>query len=110
MAASRSSATLLVTKQDEVGPAADSKLAQQVRDVKFYSAFGDVEFVSNLLVGQVFKQTIQDFLFAAAQVGRSVCLQAAAVRPAQDRVDKPGKYGAGNPKSSVGDQWQCARQ
>jgi hypothetical protein len=56
MAASRRGATFLVTKQDEIGPAADSKLAQQVRDVKFYGAFGDVKLVSNLFVGQIFKQ------------------------------------------------------
>jgi hypothetical protein len=52
----RGSATLLITEKDEIGPAADSKLAQQVRYMKFYGTFGDVELVSNLLVGQIFKQ------------------------------------------------------
>ena len=54
----RCSATLLVTKQDKVGSAANSKFAQQVRYVKFYSPFGDIELVTYLLVGQIFQQRI----------------------------------------------------
>src|SRR5882672_4695512 len=106
----RCSATLLVTKQDKVGSAANSKFAQQVRYVKFHSSFGDIELVPDLLVGQVLQQRIQHFLFAAAQIGGRVSLQAAAVRPTQDGVDKTGEYGARNPESSIGDQRQCERQ
>jgi len=56
-------------QQDQVGTAADAKLVEEIGDVEFYRAFGDVEFAGDFFVGKIFQERIEDFLFAAAEVG-----------------------------------------
>jgi hypothetical protein len=53
--ASGCSATLLVAEQDQIRPAAHPKLAQQIGNVKFYGALGNIQFVSNLFIRQIFQ-------------------------------------------------------
>src|SRR5882762_1520834 len=69
----------LKSKKNEVGTAAHAKLAEQIGNVKFHGAFGNVELVGNLFVGEIFEQRIEDFLLAAAQIGDGIGLQAAAL-------------------------------
>ena len=101
---SGSSGALLVAEEDEIGAAADSELCKQVRNVKFHGAFGDVEAVGNFFVGQVFEQTAEDFLFAAAEIGRGVGAEAAALRTRKNRIDEARKDFARNPEAAVGDE------
>ena len=56
-------------QQNQIRATPDAKLAEQVRDVEFYGALGDVEFAGDFFVGEVFQQRVQDFLLAAAQIG-----------------------------------------
>jgi hypothetical protein len=46
----------LESQKYEVGTAANAEFAQQVGNVKFNGAFGDVQATANLLVGEVLKQ------------------------------------------------------
>src|SRR5262249_41617550 len=47
----------LVRQQDQVGAAPDPELAEEIRDVEFYRALGDVEAAGDFFVGEVFKQS-----------------------------------------------------
>src|SRR5882762_6161847 len=65
-------------KKNEVGTAAHAELAEQIGNVKFHGAFGNVELVGNLFVGKIFEQRIENFLLAAAEIGDGIGLQPAA--------------------------------
>jgi len=75
--------------------------------VEFYSAFGDVEFAGDFFVGKILQERIEDFLFAAAEIGDGIGLQAAGLA-GKDGVHETGKNGARNPKAASGDQRQRA--
>ena len=64
----------LECQQDEVGAAADTEFAEQIRDVKFHRALGDIELAGDFFVGEIFEQRIENFLFAAAEIRNRVGL------------------------------------
>src|SRR5580692_3871787 len=97
----------LERKQDEVGAAADTKFAEQVGDVKFHGALGNVELAGDFFVGKIFEQRIENFLFAAAEIGDRVGLEAAALA-GEDRIDESGQHRARNPESTDGNERQRA--
>ena len=66
-------------QEDEVGAAANTEFVQEIGDVELYGAFGDVQFAGDFLVGKIFEQGVQNFLFAAAQIGDGIRLDAAAL-------------------------------
>jgi hypothetical protein len=66
--------TALEGEKDEVSAAADAEFAEEVGDVKFYGALGDVQFAGDFLVGKIFEERVQDFLFAAAEIGDGIGL------------------------------------
>ncbi len=43
--------------------ATDFELGEEGRDVELYGAFGEIQFASDLLVGETAKYAIEDFLF-----------------------------------------------
>src|SRR5216684_7243335 len=96
-------------KKNEVGTAAHAELAEQVGNVKFHGAFGNVELAGNLFVGKIFEQRIENFLLAAAQIGDGIGLQAAALA-GEDGIHESGKKLARNPKSSAGNERESANQ
>jgi len=96
-------------EKDQIGAAADAEFAEEIRDVKFYGAFGDVEFAGDFFVGKIFEQGVQDFLFAAAEIGHGVGFETATLT-GKDGIDEAGKHGARDPESSIGDQRQSANQ
>src|SRR6266852_2661753 len=99
----------LKVKKDEVGTAAHAKLVEQVRNVKLHGAFRNVELAGDFLVRKIFQQRIEDFLFAAAEVGDGIGLQAAALS-GKDGVNKSGEKLPRNPESSSGNQRERADQ
>ena len=66
-------------EEDEVGAAADAEFAEQIGDVKFYGALGDVEFAGDFLVGEIFEERIENFLFTAAEIGDGIGFEAPAL-------------------------------
>ena len=61
-------------EEDEIGTAADAKFVEEIGDVEFYRAFGDVEFAGDFFVGKIFQERIENFLFAAAEIGDGIGL------------------------------------
>src|ERR1700683_4656377 len=80
--------TLLVAKKDQVRAAANTILAEQLRDVKFYGALGDIQFIGDFLVGDIFEQGIEHLAFAAAQLGLAFDLHAPTRMVGEDGVYK----------------------
>jgi hypothetical protein len=89
-------------QEDQVGAAANAKFAEQVGDVKFYGALGNVQTAANFFVGKIFEEGIENFLFAAAQIGDGIGFQAAAL-PGKYGVHETGKELPGNPETTDGD-------
>src|ERR1700693_839129 len=96
-------------QKDQVGAAANAKFAEQIGDVKFYGALGDVETAANFFIGKVFEERIENFLFPATQIGDGVGFQAAALS-GKYGVHEAGKELTGNPETTAGHQWQGARE
>jgi len=96
-------------EKNQIGAAADAEFAEEIGDVKFYSAFGDVEFAGDFFVGKVFEKRVQDFLFATAEIGDGIGFETATLT-GKDGIDKAGKDRARHPESSIGDQRQSADQ
>jgi len=90
-------------EEDEVGAAAYTEFVEQVGDVKFNGAFGDVELAGDFLVGKIFQKRIENFLFAAAEIGDGIGFEAARLS-GKDRVNETGKNGARNPEATGGDE------
>src|ERR1700730_716005 len=88
-------------QKDEVGAAANAKFAEQIGDVKFYGALGNVQTAAYFLIGKIFEERIENFLFAAAQVGDGVGFQAATLS-GKYGVHETGKELAGNPETTAG--------
>ncbi len=85
-------------QEDEVSAAADAKLAKQVGHVEFYGALGNVQAAANFFIGKIFEEGIENFLFAAAQIGDGVGFQAATL-PGKYGVHETGKELAGEPRN-----------
>jgi hypothetical protein len=96
-------------EKNQIGATADAEFAEEIRDVKFYGAFGDVEFAGDFFVGKIFEQRVQDFLFAAAEIGDGIGFEPATLT-GKDGINKAGKYRARDPEPSIGDQRQSADQ
>src|SRR6202030_100935 len=96
-------------QEDQVSAAADAKLAEQIGNVKFYGALGNVQTAANFFVGKIFEQRIENFLFAAAQIGDGVGFEAAAL-PGKYGVHETGKELTGHPEATDGDQGQGSRE
>jgi len=77
--------------------------------VEFYGALSDVELAGNFLVRKIFEERIENFLFAAAEVGDRVSLQAARLIR-KNGIHEAGKNGTRNPEATVGDKWQGSNE
>ena len=88
----------LVAEEDQVGAAADAELRQQIRDVEFHGALGDMQAVGDFLIREIFEQAAQDFLLAAAEFARGIGAEAASLGAAEDRIDEARKHRARHPK------------
>ncbi len=64
-------------------------------------ALGNVQLAGDLLVGEIFKEGIEDFLLAAAEIGDGVGAEAAALAR-EDRVHESRKQRAGHPEAAIG--------
>jgi len=80
----------LKSEENQVGAAANAEFAEQIGDVKFYGAFGDVEFAGDFFIGKIFEERVQNFLLAAAEIGDRVGLEAAALIR-EDGIDESGQ-------------------
>ena len=96
-------------EKDKVSAAADAEFVEQVGDVEFHGALGDVEFAGDFLVRKIFEERIENFLFAAAEIGDRVGFQAARLI-GEDRIHEAGEHGARNPKAAIGDERQSANE
>ena len=56
----------LVAKKNQVSAAANAEFREQVGNVKFHGALGNVKPIRDFLVRKVFEQARQDFLLAPA--------------------------------------------
>ena len=75
--------------------------------MEFYGAFGDVEFAGDFFVGKIFEQRIEDFLFAAAEIGDGIGFQATGLT-GKDGVHETGENGARYPEAAGGNERQRA--
>ncbi len=75
--------------------------------MEFYGAFGDVEFAGDFLVGKILKKRVEDFLFAATEIGDGVGFETASL-PGKDGVHEAGENGAWYPEAASRDKWQSA--
>ena len=97
----------LKSEENQVRAAAHTEFAEEIRDVKLNGALGDVEFIGDFLVRLIFQQRIQDFLFAAAEIGDRIGFQAASLTR-EHGIDEAGEKGAGHPETAVGNERQGA--
>src|SRR5580698_1018148 len=51
-------------EKNQIGAAPDAEFTEEIGDMKFYGAFGDVEFAGDFFVGKILEKRVQDFLFA----------------------------------------------
>jgi hypothetical protein len=96
-------------EEDKVSAAADTEFVEQVGDVEFHSTLGDVEFAGDFLVGEIFEQGVQNFLFSATEIGNGFRLHAAALA-GEDGIDEARKHGTRNPETTLGDQRKRASE
>jgi len=75
--------------------------------VKFDGALGDVELAGDFLVGKIFEERIENFLFATAEIGDGIGLQTAALA-GEDGIDEAGQELARNPEATAGDKRESA--
>src|SRR5882762_9417415 len=101
--------TALKGKKNQVGASPDAELVQQVRNVEFHSAFGNVELAGDFLVRKILEERIENFLLAPAEIRDGIGLQAAALAR-EDGIHEPGQELARDPETSVGDQGQRPNQ
>src|SRR5581483_3933460 len=89
----------LEREKDQSRAAADTELIQQIRNVELDGTLGDIELAGDFLVGEIFEQGIENFLFAAAQVRHGIGFQAPALT-GEDGINDAGKELARNPEPS----------
>lgn len=77
--------------------------------MEFYGAFGDVEFAGDFLVGEILEERIENFLFAAAEIGDGIRFEAARLS-GKNGVHETGKNGARHPEAATGDERESADQ
>ena len=97
----------LEAEENEVGAAADTELAEKIRDVELDGALGDVELAGDFLVGEVLEEQVEDFLLAAAEVGNGIGAKAPTLAR-EDGVHEAGKQRARHPESAIGDEREGA--
>src|SRR3984893_6745643 len=90
----------LVAQQDQVGPAPHAELGEQVGNMEFHRALGDMQTVREFFIGQIFEQAAQHLLLALAELGRGIRTHPAPLGALQDRVHETGEYVARDPESS----------
>jgi hypothetical protein len=96
-------------QEDEVGAAANAEFVEEIGDVELDGALGDIELAGDLFVGEIFKERIEDFLFAAAEIGDGIGFEAAALA-GEDRVYETREKLARNPEAATGDQRKSANE
>jgi len=96
-------------EEDEVGAAADAELVEQIGDVEFDGALGDVELAGDFLVGKILEERIKNFLFTTAEIGDGIGFEAACL-VGENRIDESGKNLARNPEAAVGDKRKGANE
>src|SRR5262249_53581388 len=96
-------------QEDKVGAAADAELIEQVGNVELYGALGDVEFSCDFLVGKILEERIENFLFAATQIGDGIGFEAARLA-GKNRVNEAGQNSARHPEAAVGDEGERANE
>src|SRR6266850_2755315 len=96
-------------KKNQVGAAADAELVEQVRNVEFHGAFGNVELAGDFLVRKILEERIENFLLAAAEICDGISLQAAALAR-EDGIHETGQELARDPETCIGDQRQRPNQ
>ena len=99
----------LKREEDEIGAAADAEFIQEIRNVEFDGALGDVEPAGDLFVGKILEKRIEDFLFAAAEVSDRIGLEAAPLA-CEDGIDKAREQLARHPEPAVAHERQSANQ
>jgi len=77
--------------------------------VEFDGTFSDVELAGDFFVGKIFEERIEDFLFAAAEIGDGIGFEAASLT-GKDGVHETGENGTRNPEASGSDERKSANQ
>ena len=99
----------LESKEDEVGAAANAEFVEQIRNVELHGTLGNVELAGDFFVGEIFKERVEDFLFAAAEIGDGIGFEAARLAR-EDRIDEAGKNGPRHPETATGDERKSAHE
>jgi hypothetical protein len=96
-------------EQDQICATADAEFAEEIGNMKFYGALGDIELAGDFFVGKILEERVQDFLLAAAEISDGIGFEAAALT-GKDGIHEAGKHGARNPESAIGDQRKSTDQ
>jgi hypothetical protein len=75
--------------------------------VEFNGALGDVELAGDFLVRKILEERIENFLFAATEVGDGIGFQAASL-VREDRIHESGENRTRYPEAAIRDERQCA--
>ena len=78
--------------------------------MEFHGPQGDVEFASDLFVGELLEQCVQYFLLTAGDFGRRFDLQVEAKGSPQHQFHKARKHRTRHPEPSLGNQRQSMCQ
>jgi hypothetical protein len=93
----------LESQEDEVSAAANAEFVEQIRNVKFDGALGNVELAGDFFIGEIFKKRVEDFLFAAAEIGYRIGFEPARLA-GKDRIHEAGKNSARHPETATGNE------
>ena len=77
--------------------------------MEFYGALGDIELAGDFLVGKILEERIKNFLFAAAEIGDGIGLEAARL-VGENRIHESGKNLTRNPEAAIGDERQSSNE
>jgi hypothetical protein len=94
-------------QKDQVCPAANAKLIEQVGNVELNGAFGNIEFAGDFFIGEILEKRIENFLFAAAKISDGFGLETPALT-GKDGVDETRKHRAGHPETALGNERKSA--
>src|SRR5271170_5081504 len=78
--------TSLVAEENQVCAASHTEFGEQIGDMEFHGALGDVQSVRDFLVGEVLEQGGKHFLLAVAELRRRVFSHASSLRGVQDEI------------------------
>src|SRR5271167_1374595 len=93
----------LKSQKNQISAAANAKLIEQVGNVEFDGTFRNVELAGDFFIGEVFEKRIENFLFAATEIGNGLGLETASLA-GKDGIDEARQDGTRHPETALRNQ------